>query len=370
MTTLTLHNAPALADDELTLHLAASGLIVLAQQVAQQGAVRLPYPAALQRALDRLSIAALRRGAAPPQGVPDLLDWARRPLATWPLHLPAEAISPDDTLLVGDIPSSVCDDWACLAPDVEAELSERQLMLSVLRQSSAAQDQDGYVAFRTLLIERPTLTALEFQQQRVRPVLGRLSEQLRAAYEPAPPGWAVQGEYACCPTCGNLLAPLLAGGFVCESAGCHGPVKAAAVNRRISIGEEPLWLRRGLRRFVAAPGRAELRLARQLERDGVAVELWPAFDRYDLRVVFPDGVVWAADVKDWANPFLLARKVEPIPDDPPWQLAAFVFPNERGRRPDYVRAFQRACPIRHPHLHAMLERHFRQRVIKRLRGVV
>jgi hypothetical protein len=77
-----------------------------------------------------------------------------------------------------------------------------------------------------------------------------------------------------------------------------------------------------------------------LEALGLDVELWPAFDRYDLRIVFPNREVWAVDVKDWANPFLLARRVKPIPSDPPWTRAYFVFPDERrAQREDYLRAF-------------------------------
>jgi len=74
------------------------------------------------------------------------------------------------------------------------------------------------------------------------------------------------------------------------------------------------------------------------------VELWPNFDSYDLRIVFPDDEAWAIDVKDWKDPFLLARKVKPqdppIASDPPWTQAYFVFPDDRKQqRSDYKRAF-------------------------------
>src|SRR5207249_5929938 len=47
------------------------------------------------------------------------------------------------------------------------------------------------------------------------------------------------------------------------------------------------WLRRGLRRFVAAPGKCEMDLYDELIKEGeLVVELWPMFDAYDLRLTF------------------------------------------------------------------------------------
>jgi len=58
------------------------------------------------------------------------------------------------------------------------------------------------------------------------------------------------------------------------------------------------------------------------------------------------GKIVAVDVKDWANPFLLARKVQEkgIPLVPEWDEAYYIFPKERKRdQPDYVRAFTNTC---------------------------
>jgi hypothetical protein len=129
-----------------------------------------------------------------------------------------------------------------------------------------------------------------------------------------------------------------------------------------------LWIDRAIRTFIAAPGRAELRLAGRLQKLGLAVELWPSFDAYDLRVVFPDGSAWAVDVKDWANPFLLGRQVRAIPPTPSWDRAFFVFPQDRLRRPDYLRAFLHACRVLggSPPIEALMERPFLACVKRRL----
>lgn len=355
--------------DELTLHLIATGIIALSLRLEESEPV-FPYPTQLQRGLDRLSVAALHRGAVPPQGVPDLLHWARKPLKTWPLSLPSIAVSDEDTLLIGDHPSSICDAWACAHPDVEADLTERRLMQQVFDICSQSNDTTGYTAFRMLVISQPVLTALELQQQCIRPELVRLTEQLREIYHPVSVGWAVDQNILCCALCGNVLIPLVRSGMVCENDTCQR--RPVSIGRRIPIREAPMWLNRGVRRFITAPGRAELRLAQQLEMFGVEVELWPMLDRYDVRLTFPDGVVWAVDVKDWANPFLLARSVERMQTEPRWDEAFFVFPDERLRqRNDYLRAFRQSCSILDKKTHAVMEQMFIKMVSQRLkRGYV
>jgi hypothetical protein len=334
--------ASPLSTDELTLHLVATGLIALTQRAAQNEALY-PYPEALQRGLDRLTVAALRHHVAPPQGVPTLLDWCRAPIHTWPLDLPEGLIEPHDTLLIGSQPSSTCDAWACARPDAEAELTEQRLMQRVFDLCSQTHDTDGYVAFRSLLITAPAMTALELQQQCIRSELLRLADVLRDSYQQAPSGWANNGIFTCCAHCQNLLIPLATGGYVCETETCRHE-SGSLLGRQIAAHEMPMWLVRGLRRFVAGPGRAEQRLASAVIALGLGVEMWPALDRYDLRITLPNGNVWAIDVKDWANPYLLARQLQSLPSDPSWNRAFIVVPNHRlKQRRDYLRALRKAC---------------------------
>ena len=73
-----------------------------------------------------------------------------------------------------------------------------------------------------------------------------------------------------------------------------------------------LQARRPLRVFITSPGLAETELEAALRGKGgkrsvpeIGIEMWPAFDAYDLRLTFADGTAWAIDVKDWASPSLL-----------------------------------------------------------------
>lgn len=58
------------------------------------------------------------------------------------------------------------------------------------------------------------------------------------------------------------------------------------------------------------------------------MSLWPAYDSYDLKITFNNGEVWAMDIKDWQNPFLLAKKLTELsPKD--YDKAFYVVPDER-----------------------------------------
>jgi len=365
-----------LTADELTLHLVASGLVEFITKYIEKGKpLKLPYPKSLQRGLDKLVVACLRSGITPPQGIPDLLVWCRnKPIVQWPIKPSAEeAFYAEDRLLDEYTPTvtSICEDWACANPDVEDELTERKFFLDVLSTCKNASAPETYVAFRRLLINYPVLTELELQQHCIEPDLLLLAEQMRVAYESAPIAYCVDGYFHCCSSCGSLLLPRKNGKLLCENDHCRVMGKYTS-QRQIEEKHGVMWLKRGLRRFIALPGLAELRLNNKLTELGVQVELWPDFDKYDLRIVFPNDEVWAIDVKDWANPFLLARKVNdnPIPNEPPWEQAYFIFPNERKKqRSDYLRAFRNHCHILNDKTKAMFERDFITQVKNKLKQV-
>lgn len=364
----------SLAADEVTLQYIATGILALHRATLSGASPSLPYPVPLQLGLNRMVATCLERGVAPPQGVPDLLLWARRSLDDWPLALPETGAGAQGALIEDHLPTSLCDAWACAAGGGEDEITEQQVMRLALGAAQNAGAPDAYVLFRRLLIERPVLTAFELQQQCVTSRLEVLRDAIHLAYEAAP-GWcSIDGEFHCCGSCGNLLFRRMTGDLFCEDETCRR-LGRSRPGRRLALRENVSWLKRGLRRFVAAPGRAELRLEGVLRRRGVEVVLWPSFDRYDLRLTFPDGQSWAVDVKDWADPVLLARRVnesegDPIPQQPRWNRAYFVFPNERRKaRPDYVRAFRNRCRSLSEHVRADFMSGFIRDVGRKLREV-
>ncbi|MGB9752775.1 MAG: hypothetical protein C0183_12975 [Roseiflexus castenholzii] len=350
--------ARMLRPDEVTVHLIASGLIMLTQQTQDQPALTLPYPEPLQRGLNRLVLACLRRNRPPPRSVMDLLNWCREPLITWGLDLPDGSVADYERLLDDQIPTATCEAWARSGADIEANLSEETFMHEVITICIESDDPEAYTTFRRMLIERPALTALEFQQALGELDIDALQERLKEAYEPAPRSAAHNGQWATCAICGNLMLRRRRGELICEDEQCRAQGRRTPA-RLLPLRDGVVWLRRDLRRYIAMPGRAELQLAADLEKLGLQIALWPAFDRYDLRVTFPDKTVWAIDVKDWSNPFLLARSVnnKPFPNDPPWDRAFFVFPDaRRAQRPDYVRAFCNALRVHSDRVEACFAR--------------
>ncbi|HVB22598.1 MAG TPA: hypothetical protein VNG51_11675 [Ktedonobacteraceae bacterium] len=340
-----------LSPDMLILHLIATGIIRSATQIARGKLMDREYSISLQLGLDRLNVVRYRQQLPLIKSVPDLLLWCQRPLKEWPLNYQEIQLNPEDRLLIGEFPTEICDNLACATSDVEAELSEKRFMERVFSICRDDNNPQAYTDFRRLLIEKPVLTALELLQCRdTYPNLEILENLLEEAYQEAPLHYMVQGTFSCCPNCGNLLQrSLTRNEFLCEDERC----RATAYSRKFINRERILqardriyWLRRDLRRFVMMPGRAELRLEKRLlamDEKNIKVEMWPNFDRYDLRITLPKKVL-AIDVKDWASPFLLAYKVKGIPGSNEWDQAYYVFPQERKTtQPDYVSAFTNIC---------------------------
>ncbi len=328
-------------EEMLPLHLVATGLIYLTRQ---QGNLSAPYPLPLQRGLDHLCAIALQRNEQPPQGVIDLLDWSRnRPISQWPLEIAQFSQSSNDFLLIEGRPTTVCEELACLKSDVEDEITENSVMKGALNICRERELPPLYVKFRRLLIDKPVLTPLAILHEK-RDLRG-LEEIVDRAYEPAPPAYYHGGTYTECKRCHSLLVKNKQGQLCCEDLSCReeGPTLFGRIWH-----EEVLQLKRGLRRFVTRPGLAEVRLFKKLQHPLYHVELWPDFDAYDLKITVKDEV-WAVDVKDWANPFLLASSINEKGEfrrssKAPWDRAFWVFPNARNSSNGfYMKAFKSSC---------------------------
>src|SRR5258708_4589557 len=343
--TSTASNDSALPTDILILHLIATGIIRSSEWIAKGKLIDTEYPVPLQLGLDRFNMVRYRQHLPLIKSVPDLLTWCQRPLKDWSLDFEAALLDPEDRLLIEQFTTDVCESLACATSDVEADLSERRFMEKVFSICKDASNPQAYTDFRRLLIEKPVMTALELLQCRdTYPSIEILQELLEAAYEDAPLDYMVRGTFSCCPTCGNLLQPdVTRTKLLCEDERCRQASYAPSFVKKplvLQARDRIYWLRRDLRRFVMMPGRAEIRLEKRLRTMRLNVEMWPEFDSYDLRVTLPGGKILAVDIKDWANPFLLACRVKGIPLSPQWDEAYYVFPQERKRtQPDYVRAF-------------------------------
>jgi pPIWI_RE three-gene island domain Y len=170
MTAEDARRAPWRGDwDEVVLRLLSSGVADLADHVASGQPVRLPYPVSLQRALDRLSVMCIASGKQPPRSVADLLRWCQLPLGKWEMPLAGDEADDATCLIVGGQPSRECLEWAIAASDVEGEFREQRVVYEALDVCRANGRPDVYVAFRELLISKPTMSELDLATELDRP---------------------------------------------------------------------------------------------------------------------------------------------------------------------------------------------------------
>jgi hypothetical protein len=354
------------------LHTIASAVIGLAD-IEALASFHLPYPAEAQRALDRLVLACLLRGVGQvPAGVPDMLSWCRtRPLEDWPLELPSDAFGPDDFLIdpVAAVPTQLCHEWWIQARDTAAAQFDRAVLHTALALCRQASSPESYRAFRGLLVNRPVLTTAEQFEIATDLYLDPVRDLLDRCYLPAAVSYQRDGTYATCGRCLTLLTPLPDGGWWCERDRCRRRGVPPAGRQLTAEAGEVHHLARPLRQFVTGPGRAEIDLQARLRALGLDVEMWPGFDAYDLRVTFPDGHIWAVDVKDWKHPGLLGRAAKAVPGEPPYDEACWAVPQEQAQaHRDYLGTFYRNRAPRAAGLPLLTDRQLIALAKGRLRG--
>lgn len=325
--------------DVVLLRTIAGAVIELAEQT-ELASFSLPYPAEAQRALDRMILTCLERGIDQmPRSVPDLVAWCNsRPIEDWPLRLPTDAFCPQDFLVDPDalVPTQLCHEWWIQRPDAAGAQFDKEVVHTAMKLCQQSSSPESYTAFRLLLVDRPVLTVAERFEIATDLYLEPVRELLERCYVQAPVSYLRDGAYTTCRRCLTLLTPLPGGSWWCERDGCRrqGP---AQPGRSLVLADdgEIFHLARPLRQFVTGPGRAEVELQRRLGELTSAgrrlrIEMWPGFDAYDLRVTFPDGHVWAIDVKDWKHPGLLGRSAKAVRPEPPYDESCWVVPREQA----------------------------------------
>ncbi|MFE1510156.1 hypothetical protein ACE1N8_27255 [Streptomyces sp. DSM 116494] len=352
------------------LHTLATAVLALAE-TTNLDRFRLPYHPEAQRALDGTALSCLRRGAEPPASVPQLMYWCRtRPIARWGLDLPRDAFGPGDLLVDRDSaePTELCHEWAMDTRDSAGLQRDREVIGWVMRVCQDIGAPESYTAFRRLLVQRPVLTTADSFEIGVDTYLEPVRAVIDDIYQEVPASYRRNGAYLTCGRCQTLLVPLSDGGWWCERDQCRrqGPPPPG---RELPADEVGVLrqLERPLRQFVTGPGRAEASLEGLLTGLGLPVEMWPGFDAYDLRVTFPDGLVWAVDVKDWAHPGLLGRHARPVRRTPPYDEAFWVVPHHRiEARPDYLAVYERHRPPEADGLRLLTDRQLTAAAAERL----
>ncbi|WP_370943886.1 hypothetical protein AB5J62_32890 [Amycolatopsis sp. cg5] len=298
------------SEDEQVLGAVSTALVAL-DELGDLTTFRMPYPPAVQRSMDQLTLLCLRRDARPPSSVPGLVRWGYdRPLGSWPLALPAD-VYPGDGLLIDEssgVPTALCHEIALQAETANPFLEVSRQVKAMAALADEHDRAPEYHALREVLADHLILTNDGLNDVRFFSSIRVLDDHLTAWYLPLGPAYEVDGEIYACAGCSGPLLPADEEWW-CEREEC-------AVTGSVSPGAR--WDRdaqvlvqgdRRHRQFVAGPGRAARRLGAELAAFGVDVEYWPVSGPGDLRVATHGGQVRTAQLVDWHSPALLGRAI-------------------------------------------------------------
>ncbi|MFC7328724.1 hypothetical protein [Marinactinospora rubrisoli] len=251
----------------------ADGLAALAAE-ENLDSFRLPYPDPVQRALNRVVLAALRRGIDPnqfPQSVMGLVAWCREvPLSEWPLSLPDDR-DWNQTLIDRETNerTPLCIRLERRSPYASDRGMHRILMgefRSQLKSLGLAEGERLRVEhdFEQVMVQFPVLTrAMRFEKAEL--VLGSIADLMSEFYRPMPSRFLRDGVCRLCERCNLPLYPRAGQEWWCETADCQRRSrhagKAPKFSRTFSTptGRDLFLLIRPFRLFVTAPAN----LARQ-----------------------------------------------------------------------------------------------------------
>lgn len=336
----TLHDQPL---SDLLLGLLATGLTQLALIIEQGRPLQSPYPSAWQRALNQMAVDFLLRNLAPLASTSDVIALCKLPFSRWPVRV-RDAVLYDEPLLnENEEPTSLCRELAVTrGTNAEAELVEN-LMLGIRREAQARRSPSAYSVSREFIIRHPVLTEIELMTASFSSEMEGIGGTLHDLYESVPVEVHENGQVFLCGFCGWTLTRRR-GRLVCGDDRCR--LLTENFTRGTKIIESVSTLQRArspIRRYIIAPGVYEVRAADRLRSLGIEVEMWPAYDLYDLTIRFSATEIWAVDLKDWRYPHFLAQKLTPlaINETAPWTRAFYVIPDERLREnPSYLTYLQ------------------------------
>lgn len=310
-----------------------------------------PYSGPFKFALDRLASLMVINGTNFPKSMPELLALFALPLNEWwPGSLPDEIdgrfpLLTDDGEFDEQIEDYLFDSDLKLTfgesfYKIRSVIDQKEISDMVLRARSGSSDlADQYVIARRFLIENPWIGG---RFESLPNDLVTFREVVTRSYIKVPKSALHDGVYWLCPYCRGILVwdgnkPRCAKPSICAR-------QSSDYLEMQALKPEPdmLCLKKSIHSRVCLPGIPEIDLYRKLlEKQKYAsskiqkVDLWPDADTYDIRIAFNDGTAWAIDVKDYANPVALAKKItgKQIPNFGHkvfgWSKAFYVIPDYR-----------------------------------------
>lgn len=224
--------------------------------------------------------------------------------------------------------------------------------------ATALKSEADYARTRRFIIENGFTNPMTIRQQ----IPIRYRELVTEMYQPVAAlrdRLLYHDHYWHCEACGPLI---FVGANRLQSlkpSACSVRCPGSAGWDRIPPDGDLMVLKPGIHRRTLIPGLAEISLfdwvveLSESNPDQLTnVTLYPGVDRYDIRLVFSDGEVWAIDVKDYRDPLALGKQIgshpRPFDRDPRlrWSRTYYVVPDYREREhPGYREKAQREARL-------------------------
>ncbi|MBD2568810.1 MULTISPECIES: restriction endonuclease-related protein [Nostocaceae] len=308
----------------------------------------------IKSGLEQLSVLCITHKSMPPLHHKEVVNWLHQPVEDWPGvgQLMADANLFGSLLFLGQ------------PTDLAYELSERMLsgnpeieiqdipFKDILEYCSENKLDEQYIRARLFLVQNPYL---EWGTKIINSDLDwepEIRSLLCATYERIPLNCRVKQngveQIALCPRCGWTLEWQGSSRHraVCYSDLCSRLVSDINTPQQwIPYRPESMRTIRGIQASVVAPERSLIQLINTLVNLGLDCSLWPSIDNYDLMIKFPNGKVWAVDMKDQANARELAWSLKPLKQFPAWDKAFYIFPDYRYKG-KYKKVFQAVWDVR------------------------
>lgn len=219
------------------------------------------------------------------------------------------------------VPSEDCTEFLETQEANVIEGTDEHMLFELIRQLS----QEEYVQMRQYIIEHPILSDAEYHSAVLLFAKNEHSlKALKCAYERF-----FEKAYQC-PTCGWTMT-MGKHGPVCHSAYCT--TRQPSLDQALVIDGTSSTvhrLKKGIMRYFVQPGKLELDIANFCKSKGLATQLWPHMDLYDIEICFPDNEIWAIDAKAYHNPVSLRNWIQSRGGFPAgeYQQAYYVIPTE------------------------------------------
>ena len=195
----------------------------------------------------------------------------------------------------------ITDECAVLCATTESDFFNALTQENAYRKMRELSAEE-YTAVREFIVLHPLCSERDIRRFKIAHNSPEIQSVFNAAYEDIP-----QDSYKC-PECGWTMR-FIGKRSVCCNNSCSRTHRTRDQFERIDSSYEKRHVH-GVICYMCIPGKIEIKIRNEAEKLGCETELWPEHDKYDIKIILPDGSVWAIDAKTHLNPYNLASQIK------------------------------------------------------------